>query len=170
MNPRAEAPSNEAKRVKKDYRTLFWLIVAGTEEDGASPLSVDLPGEGEGALAVFSFAEEAQAYLRTRAPEGHWRVEEVEPEELVSMLLSGTCSCVGRVALDPMPELSAHLTIGLVGVSREAFLNLLSSAPGRPRTPPASVGASAGSGTDFETRRRFSAYTRGSPSSWWSRI
>ncbi len=168
MNPRAEAPSNEAKRVKKDYRTLFWLIVAGTEEDGASPLSVDLPGEGEGALAVFSFAEEAQAYLRMRALKGHWRVEEVESEELVSMLLSGSCSSVGWVALDLMPELGGHLTIGLVGMSREAFLDLLSLAPGRPRTPPASVGASAGSGTDFEARRRFSAYTRRSLSTWWS--
>jgi len=121
---------------------MFWMIVGGAKEDGASPLGVDLPGEGEGALAVFSFEEEeAQAYLRLGAPEGgHWRVEEVGPKELLVSMFSGACSRVRWVALDPMPEVSGRLAVALVGVGREGFLELL-SARASPGTPAAGEGA-----------------------------
>ncbi len=130
---------------------MFWLIMEETE-DASSPLSVDLPGNtGEGALAVFSFKEEAQAYLRLGAPRGRWRIEEVEAMELASMLLWGACSGVGWVALDPMPELSGRSMIALLSMNRKDFLGLLSSlARAEPRMPTASMR----SGAESETRRQ----------------
>ncbi len=105
---------------------MFWLIVGGTDEDGAIPLGVDLPGEGEEALAVFSFEEEARMYLRLNAPEGRWCVEVIEAEKLASMLLWGGLSWVKRLALDPMPPQSVICKANdLVCVSRETFLDLL---------------------------------------------
>jgi hypothetical protein len=81
-----------------------------------------------GALAVFSFKEEAQMYLRVGAPAGRWRVEKTEPGELASMLL-GPCSGAERVALDPMPEVGARAVVRLVSISRESFLGLLMGEP-----------------------------------------
>lgn len=94
--------------------------------DGSGPLTLDLPGdEGEEALAVFSFEEEALLYLRIRASGSCWCVEKVEAEELVSMLLCEACSGVGWVALDPMAEVCAREAVGLMGMSREEFLDRL---------------------------------------------
>ncbi len=93
-----------ARTTQKARPAAFWLIVGGDREGvGAKPLVLDLLGEEEGALAVFSFVEEAQMYLQDAAPQGSWRAEEVEAGELVSMLVWGSCSQVKWVALDPMP-------------------------------------------------------------------
>ncbi len=94
-----------ARTTQKPRSATLWLIVGGEREGiGAKPLVLDLAGEEEGALAVFSFVEEAQMYLQNAAPQqGSWRVEEVEAGELVSMLVWGSCSQVKWVALDPMP-------------------------------------------------------------------
>jgi hypothetical protein len=68
-----------ARTAQKACPATLWLIVEGDREGiGAKPLVLDLPGEEEGALAVFSFVEEAQMYLQDAAPQGSWRVEEVE--------------------------------------------------------------------------------------------
>ena len=74
---------------------------------------------------MFSFKEEALAYLRLGAPQGRWRAREVGAEELASMLLLGPCSRFGWVALDPMPEISARAVVRLLSTSRESFLDFL---------------------------------------------
>lgn len=111
--------------MKRDRRTLFWLIV-DEEEPGVRPLSVYLPGKGEGALAAFSFEEETRMYLLLRAPKGRWRLKETRPEELASLLLSGACSGTERVALDPIGESWAReANYYLLSMSRESFLDHL---------------------------------------------
>ena len=105
----------------------LWLIVGGEAKGSmAKPLAVGLPGDKEGALAIFSFEEEAQMYLQVEAPEGSWRVEEVEAEELASMLLWGSCSQFRLLALDPMPPQSVIREANhLICASRQCFLDLL---------------------------------------------
>src|SRR5215217_425905 len=83
-----------ARTTQKARPAVFWLIVGGDREGiGAKPLVLDLLGEEEGALAVFSFVEEAQMYLQDAAPQESWCVEEVEAGELVSMPPQVVDSC-----------------------------------------------------------------------------
>lgn len=130
-------------------RRNFWLIA----EDGANYLlSVDLPGsKGEGALAVFSFEEEAKAYLRLGVSRGHCHVEEVGCKQLLSMLLSGAYRYFRWVALDPMAEqLCAPESLELVSIRREDFLALLVSRWADSERPTAGVGAGTPRGTTSE--------------------
>jgi hypothetical protein len=55
------------------------------------------------------------------ALEEGWQVRQTSSGELVSILY-GPCAGVGRVALDPSPEMVAE-TIRLVSVRRETFVN-----------------------------------------------
>ncbi len=113
----------------RSERVPFWLIVRGDREgEEADLLTVDLPGKGEGVLPVFSFEEEAEMYLWIGALEGHWRVEEVDPEGLASVL-SGPCSRFEWVALDPMGEAWAHEVNRLVCTNWERFLSLFACRP-----------------------------------------
>ena len=82
-------------------------------------LTIETGGEEE-ALPVFSFEEEAEAFLSLGALGTHWGIRETTPGELVSMLY-GPCAGVGRVALDPLPELGGEAIVGLVSLSRERF-------------------------------------------------
>lgn len=121
-----------AQTNQKDWGPHFWLFVGGESEGGgAGLLAVDIPCRGR-ALAVFSFEEEAQAYLRLAAPRGHWRVEELEAEELASMLLSGACSGFCLVGLDPLPEIWGWEANRLVCMSRERFVSRLLALERRP--------------------------------------
>ncbi len=116
-----------ARMTRKERWPSLWLIVGEDGQGGRTkPLALDLPGDEEGALAVFSFEEEAQMYLQVAAPEGSWRVEEVEVGELVSMLDRGICSTAKRLALDPTPpQVSAREANLLVCTSRQGFLGRL---------------------------------------------
>lgn len=76
--------------------------------------------------AIFSFREEAEAFLRTRGPGAGWRVEEFWTEELVSVL-RGPLSGFGRLVLDPLPEVEDRAVDHLVSVGREEFVGLLAS-------------------------------------------
>lgn len=103
----------------------LWLIVGEDREgSGARPLTVEIPGAGGRALAVFSFEEEAQMHLLLSAPKGFWRVEETRPEELTS-LFSGASSGAKRVVLDPVGEIWARGANCLLSMSRESFLGHL---------------------------------------------
>jgi hypothetical protein len=83
---------------------------------------------GEQALPVFSGVGEAEMFIWLGgAFEGGWRVRETSAGELVSILY-GPCAGVGRVALDPLPEMAAE-TIRLVSVSRERFVNWIVDSP-----------------------------------------
>ena len=53
-----------------------------------------------------------------------WRVRESSAGEITSLLM-GPHVDVGRVALDPAPEMLAQKTGGLVSLNRERFMNII---------------------------------------------
>lgn len=82
--------------------------------------------EGDEALPVFSFEEEAEMYLRfaAGAASEDWSVRETSVGELTSVLY-GQCASVGQVALDPLPQVCGGALAGLCGVHREEFVRRL---------------------------------------------
>ena len=97
----------------------YWVIA----KDGfgkPDPLTVDLDGTGE-ALPVFSFEEEAEMFLWLQTTEDGREVREITPGQLVSILY-GPCADVGRVMLDPLPEIGASMQISLLGMDRHDFV------------------------------------------------
>ena len=100
----------------------YWVI-AKDAKDGfgqLDPLTVDLDGTGE-ALPVFSFEEEAEMFLWLQTTEDGREVRETTPGQLVSILY-GPCAHVGRVMLDPLPEIGARMQISLLGMDRNDFV------------------------------------------------
>jgi hypothetical protein len=103
----------------------YWVIVKDAKDtkDGFGQpnlLTVDLDGAGE-ALPVFSFEEEAEMFLFLQTTEDGREVRETTPGQLVSILY-GPCADVGRVMLDPLPEIGARMQIGLLGMDRNDFV------------------------------------------------
>ena len=115
----AETASGVSRRAG---RQRYWVI-AKVAKDGLGQLellTLDLDGTGE-ALPVFSFEEEAEMFLwLQRAEEGHG-VRETTPGQLVSILY-GPCADVGRVMLDPLPEIGLSMQISLLGMDRNDFV------------------------------------------------
>jgi hypothetical protein len=72
-------------------------------------------------LPVFSFEEEAEAFLRLGEMGTGWRARESTGGELFS-LLHGPCAGVNRVSLDPLPVVDSAMIFDLVGSGREDFL------------------------------------------------
>jgi hypothetical protein len=100
----------------------YWVI-AKDAKDGVGQLellTVDLDGTGE-ALPVFSFEEEAEMFLWLQTTEDGREVRETTPGQLVSILY-GPCADVGRVMLDPLPEIGARMQISLLGMDRNDFV------------------------------------------------
>src|SRR5215213_2589191 len=97
----------------------YWVI---TKDGFGQPdlLTVDLDGTGE-ALPVFSFEEEAEMFLWLQRTEDGWEVREITPGQLVSILY-GPCADVGRVMLDPLPEIGLNMQISLLGMDRNDFV------------------------------------------------
>lgn len=106
----------------------FWLITK-VEAGRLGMLTTNLAGGGP-ALPVFSFLEEAEAYLGPGP--GRWRVRETAVGELVS-ILAGPCANVTRVLLDPVPHLDGRVMSELVGMEKKAFVAHLLG-PARRRT------------------------------------
>ena len=103
----------------------YWIIAkdAKNAKDGFGQpelLTVDLDGAGE-ALPVFSFEEEAEMFLWLQTSEEGREVRETTPGQLVSILY-GPCADVGRVMLDPLPEIGARMQISLLGMDRDDFV------------------------------------------------
>jgi hypothetical protein len=97
----------------------YWVIA----KDGFGQLdllTVDVDGAGE-ALPVFSFEEEAEMFLWLQTTEDGREVRETTPGQLVSILY-GPCAHVGRVMLDPLPEIGARMQISLLGMDRNDFV------------------------------------------------
>ncbi len=111
----------------------YWLIEKN-RNDPTGVLTVGLAG-GEKALSVFSFREEAELFLRLGVPGGGWWVRESGAGELVSVL-SGPCANVEKVALDPLPEMVAEKTVGLVSLGRERFMDHITA---RGRSPGSAI-------------------------------
>jgi hypothetical protein len=100
----------------------YWVI-AKDANDGFGQLdllTVDLDGTEE-ALPVFSCEEEAQMFLWLQTSEDGWEVRETTPGQLVSILY-GPCADVGRLMLDPLPEIGASVQTSLLGMDRNDFV------------------------------------------------
>ena len=121
----------EEKWVGRPLGLMYWLITRN-ENGRVEVLTICLAG-GEEALPVFSHEEEAQMYLSLGGADDGWLVRESTAGELVSVL-HGPCAHVGRVALDPLPEILGEKTIRLLSLDRERFLGLVLGR-GRPSRP-----------------------------------
>jgi hypothetical protein len=103
----------------------YWLV-ARNENGRLEVLTTGLAG-GEEALPVFSHEEEAEMFLRLgRVGLDGWQARESTAGELISVLY-GPCKGVKRVVLDPLPEMVAERTVGLVSLSRERIVDLVLS-------------------------------------------
>ena len=113
-----------ARRVpRRAGRQRYWVIARNAKYGLGQPdlLTVDLDGTGE-TLPVFSFEEEAEMFLWLQRTEEDGReVREITPGQLVSILY-GPCADVGRVMLDPLPEIGARVQISLLGMDRNDFV------------------------------------------------
>jgi hypothetical protein len=100
----------------------YWVIAKDAKDrvGQLDLLTVDLDGAGE-ALPVFSFEEEAEMFLWLQTIEDGREVRETTPGQLVSILY-GPCADVGRVMLDPLPEIGARMQIRLLGMDRHDFV------------------------------------------------
>ena len=100
----------------------FWVIAKDAKDGFGRPdlLTVDLDGTGQ-ALPVFSFEEEAEMFLWLQTSEDGRELRETTPEQLVSILY-GHCADVGRVMLDPLPEIGARMQNSLLGLDRNDFV------------------------------------------------
>jgi hypothetical protein len=96
----------------------YWLI-AKNENGWIEVLTLER--DGEQMLPVFSHEEEAEMFLRLGSVGEEWGVSESWAGELVSVLY-GPCAGVKEVALDPLPEMVAQRTVGLVSLLRERFI------------------------------------------------
>ena len=112
-----------AGRVPRQAGTQRYWVIAKDARDGFGRpdlLTVDLDGTRQ-ALPVFSFEEEAEMFLWLQTTEDGQEVRESTPGQLVSILY-GPCADVGRVMLDPLPEIGARMQISLLGMERNAFV------------------------------------------------
>ncbi len=100
----------------------YWLVV---NHGGGwmAVLTVTLASR-ERVLPIFSLKDEAEAFVRFRRMESGWRARSTGVGELVSVLY-GPCASVRRVALDPPSEIEVGVALGLVGTSRESFVDHL---------------------------------------------
>src|SRR5215203_5375310 len=143
----------------------YWVIARDAKDGFGQPdlLTVDLDGTGE-ALPVFSFEEEAEMFLWLQTTEDGREVRETTPGQLVSILY-GPCADVGRVMLDPLPEIGARVQISLLGLDRNDFVESVLGARGAstrhisPRTaqcesPRRPLPAPRRGGSDLPCRRR----------------
>jgi hypothetical protein len=78
-------------------------------------------------LAVFSFEEEAEAFLHlsVEGEKKEWQSKQTKAGELVSVLL-GPYADVKEVAFDPLPLPLGRAMLPLVSVNRNTFLQYLS--------------------------------------------
>ncbi len=100
----------------------YWVIAKDAKDGFGRPdlLTVNLDGTGR-ALPVFSFEKEAETFLWLQTTEDGREVRETTPEQLV-WILYGPCADVGRVMLDPLPEIGARMQNSLLGMDRNDFV------------------------------------------------
>ena len=106
-------------------RRPLWIITS-YQNDQMELLTIDPDVEGS-FLAVFSFEEEAEAFLHLTVDgeKKEWQSRQTEAGELVSVLL-GPCADVKQVAFDPLPLPLGRAMLSLVSVNRDTFLGYLS--------------------------------------------
>jgi hypothetical protein len=91
-------------------------------------LTIGLASDEE-VLPVFSFEEEARAFLRLGTWRTGWQARETTAQELVAVLL-GPSVGIERVVLDPAPEIEAEVMVALVGMRREDFVDCITDEEG----------------------------------------
>lgn len=104
------------------WRRPFWLI-ANQESGSMGVLTID-PGAASETLPIFSFEEEAEAFLRLAVLGMGWRTRMTTAGELISVLY-GPCAGVERVALDPLPDFGGGTMAYLVSLHRKRFVRNL---------------------------------------------
>lgn len=118
-----DAPRTSAARPVRPSR--YWMI-ANHRFGKIEMMTEDPNGRGE-ALPVFRFQEEAGMFLWFRGVEDGWEVRETTAGELVSVLY-GPCTHVGRVILDPLPEIWAGESLELASVACKDFVKTVMGA------------------------------------------
>ncbi len=114
----------------------YWLIVKN-DNGPLQALTIDL--DGQEALPIFSFREEAEMFVRFEAWDGWW-VRETSAGELVLLLFGPYLLHVKKVALDPLPEICDEGMTRLLSVSKKHFAPvLLSDRGGRVTLAPGST-------------------------------
>ena len=103
----------------------LWILIT-YQHNQIEPLTIDPNGDG-GFLPVFSFEEEAQAFLELLGEEKKelgWRSRETTAGELISVLLA-PCAQVKRVALDPLPLSCGEAVLPFISLKRNHFVKEL---------------------------------------------
>jgi type III secretion system (T3SS) SseB-like protein len=102
-----------------------YRLIVNNEKDRMDVLTIQL-STGKALLPVFSHDDEAETFVRLESSGTGWRVRETSARELVSVLL-GPGADIGWVVLDPWPGIHVQMVVGLIGVKRSDFVNLLVS-------------------------------------------
>ena len=100
----------------------LWILTS-YQHNQIEPLTID-PHRDGGFLPVFSFEEEADAFLELLGEEEKgrgWRSRETTAGELISVLLA-LCAQVKRVALDPLPLSCGGAVLPFISVKRNHFV------------------------------------------------
>ena len=102
----------------------LWIITR-YEDNRMDTLTIGSDLDG-GFLALFSYEEEAEAFLLLSGDneKKRWQSEQTTVGGLVSVLL-GPCADVKGVALDPLPMALSREMLPLVSMSRDLFLQYL---------------------------------------------
>ena len=133
----------------RGYTPWYWLLVR--DRVSGPEFFVEETPRGAVVLPVFRSEELAGVHLPDGG--GPWRPRKTGRGELVSVLM-GACRKAGWVTLDPPPDLTTEEALGLLGVSRDGFLDPLlgrdrawfQTRDGRRRVPNRPGGATSGHG------------------------
>jgi hypothetical protein len=125
-----EVRKEDKRRMPNKSRALtrrpLWIITS-YENNQMDALTIGLDLDG-GFLAVFSFEEEAEAFLCLLGDDEKkkkgWQSEQTTAGGLVSVLL-GPCADVNGVALDPLPLPLGRAMLPLISMSRGPFFQYL---------------------------------------------
>jgi hypothetical protein len=104
-------------------RPPYWLV-ARTGSGGTQIMTIGAGAGKPSTLTLFGSEEGAMEFRRHCAKGSGWEARAIGIGELLSVLC-GPRAEVGRVALDPSPEIMAQEALNLVSLPREVFVDAL---------------------------------------------